>query len=73
MVVNPGLLLPRVRRLAGEHKLFTGALFAGAVLRLLAILGYPGALSARHCGRSPTCPRRRATRSSSGRCCRSTR
>jgi hypothetical protein len=33
-----------LRRLAGEHKLFTGALAAGAVLRLLAILGYPGAL-----------------------------
>jgi hypothetical protein len=38
------MLLPRVRRLAGEHRLFTGALAAGAVLRLFAILGYPGAL-----------------------------
>src|SRR5450756_2598690 len=38
------MLLPRVRRLAGEHRLFTGALAAGAVLRLLASLGYPGAL-----------------------------
>jgi hypothetical protein len=44
VVVNPGQLLPRMRRLAGEHKLFTGALAAGAVLRLFAILGYPGAL-----------------------------
>lgn len=42
--MNPGMLLPRVRRLAGEHRLFTGALAAGAVLRLLASLGYPGAL-----------------------------
>jgi hypothetical protein len=44
MGVNPGLLLPRMRRLAGENKLFTGAFAAGAVLRLFAILGYPGAL-----------------------------
>jgi hypothetical protein len=42
--VNPGLLLPRLRRLAAEHKLFTGALTAGIVLRLLAMIGYPGAL-----------------------------
>ena len=42
--MNPGLLLPRVRRLAGEHKLFTGVFAAGAALRLLAVLGYPGAL-----------------------------
>jgi 4-amino-4-deoxy-L-arabinose transferase-like glycosyltransferase len=42
--VNPRLVLPRLRRLAGEHKLFTGALAAGAVLRLLACVGYPGAL-----------------------------
>jgi hypothetical protein len=42
--VNPGLLLPRVRRLAGENRLFTAALAAGAALRLLAVLGYPGAL-----------------------------
>src|SRR6201996_7983493 len=44
MGVNPRLALARVRALAGEHKLFTGALAAGAILRLLAILGYPGAL-----------------------------
>ncbi len=42
--MNPRLVLPRLRRLAGEHKLFTGALAAGAVLRLLACVGYPGAL-----------------------------
>jgi hypothetical protein len=42
--VNPLLLLPRLRRLAGENKLFTGALAVGAFLRLLAVLGYPGAL-----------------------------
>jgi hypothetical protein len=42
--VNPRLVLPRLRRLAGEHKLFTWALAAGAVLRLLAVIGYPGAL-----------------------------
>jgi hypothetical protein len=42
--VNPRQLLPRLRRLAGEHKLFTGALAAGAFLRLLVMLGYPGAL-----------------------------
>jgi hypothetical protein len=42
--VNPRLVLPRLRRLAGEHKLFTGALAAGAVLRLLVMVGYPGAL-----------------------------
>jgi len=42
--VNPRLVLARLRRLAGEHKLFTGALAAGAVLRLLAMVGYPGAL-----------------------------
>jgi hypothetical protein len=44
MVVNPRLLLPRMRQLAGENKLFTGALAAGAFLRLLVMLGYPGAL-----------------------------
>jgi hypothetical protein len=44
MGVNPRLVLPRLRRLAGEHKLFTGALAAGAVLRLFACIGYPGAL-----------------------------
>jgi hypothetical protein len=42
--VNPRQLLPRLRHLAGENKLFTGALAAGVFLRLLAILGYPGAL-----------------------------
>ena len=42
--MNPRQLLPRLRHLAGENKLFTGALAAGAFLRLLAILGYPGAL-----------------------------
>jgi hypothetical protein len=44
MGVNPRLLLPRLRHLAGEHKLFTGALAAGALLRLIVMLGYPGAL-----------------------------
>jgi hypothetical protein len=44
MGVNPRLVLPRLRRLAGEHRLFTGALAAGALLRLLACIGYPGAL-----------------------------
>ena len=42
--MNPRLLLPRMRHLAGENKLFTGALAVGALLRLLAMLGYPGAL-----------------------------
>jgi hypothetical protein len=42
--VNPRSVLSSLRRLAGEHKLFTGALAVGAFLRLLAILGYPGAL-----------------------------
>jgi hypothetical protein len=42
--VNPRLVLPRLRRLAGEHKLFTGALAGGALLRLLAMVAYPGAL-----------------------------
>jgi hypothetical protein len=44
MGVNPRLVLPRLRRLAGENKLFTGALAAGTLLRLLACIGYPGAL-----------------------------
>jgi hypothetical protein len=44
MGVNPRLVLPRLRRLAGEHKLFTVALVVGALLRLDAMLGYPGAL-----------------------------
>ncbi len=42
--MNPRLVLARLRSLAGENKLFTGALAVGAFLRLLAILGYPGAL-----------------------------
>src|SRR5580700_8113907 len=42
--VNPRLVLTRLRRLAGEHKLFTGALALGALLRLVASIGYPGAL-----------------------------
>lgn len=42
--MNPRLVLTRLRLLAGEHKLFTGALVAGAVLRLFAAVGYPGAL-----------------------------
>jgi 4-amino-4-deoxy-L-arabinose transferase-like glycosyltransferase len=44
MGVKPRLVLARLRRLAGEHKLFTWALVAGALLRLLASVGYPGAL-----------------------------
>jgi hypothetical protein len=40
----PAPPLPRLRQLAGEHKLFSGALAVGAFLRLLAVLGYPGAL-----------------------------
>ena len=42
--MNPRLVLTRLRRLAGEHKLFTGALAVGALLRLVASIGYPGAL-----------------------------
>ena len=42
--MNPRLVLTRLRLLAGEHKLFTGALAVGAVLRLFASVGYPGAL-----------------------------
>jgi hypothetical protein len=42
--VNPRQLLARLRQLAGENKLFTGALAAGAILRLVTMLGYPGAL-----------------------------
>src|ERR1700733_8858570 len=44
MVVNPRLLLPRLRQLARENRLFSWALAAGALLRLITILGYPGAL-----------------------------
>ena len=42
--MNPRLVLTRLRRLAGEHKLFTWALAVGALLRLVASIGYPGAL-----------------------------
>ena len=42
--MNPRLVLPRLRRLAAENKLFSWALAAGLVLRLFAALGYPGAL-----------------------------
>lgn len=42
--MNPRLVPQRLRRLAGENKLFTWALAAGALLRLLVMLGYPGAL-----------------------------
>src|SRR5271154_6548836 len=44
MVVNPRLLLPRLRHLAGENTLFSWARAVGALLRLITILGYPGAL-----------------------------
>src|ERR1700679_2253811 len=44
MVVNPRLLLSRLRQLAGENRLFSWALAAGALLRLITILGYPSAL-----------------------------
>ena len=36
--------MARGRELAGQNKLFAGALGVGALLRLLAVLGYPGAL-----------------------------
>jgi hypothetical protein len=36
--------MSRLRRLAGENKLFTWALGAGALLRIVTMLGYPGAL-----------------------------
>ena len=42
--MHPRLVLVRARRLAGEHKLFTGALAVGVVLRLFTMIGYPGAL-----------------------------
>jgi hypothetical protein len=42
--VSPRLLLRRLWQLAGENKLFSWALLAGALLRLDAMLGYPGAL-----------------------------
>ena len=37
-------LPPRLRELIARHQLFAVALAAGAVLRLIAMLGYPGAL-----------------------------
>jgi hypothetical protein len=42
--VTPRLLLRRLCHLAGENKFFSWALLAGALLRLDAMLGYPGAL-----------------------------
>src|SRR6201987_2957480 len=36
--------IERVREVIRRNKLFTGALAVGAILRLLAVLGYPGAL-----------------------------
>jgi len=41
---GPRAALPWLRALAGRNKLFTWALAGGAVLRLFAVLGYPGAL-----------------------------
>ncbi|HYZ54315.1 MAG TPA: hypothetical protein VE733_12570 [Streptosporangiaceae bacterium] len=40
----PRRTVARLRALAGRNKLFAWALTAGAVLRLVAMLGYPGAL-----------------------------
>jgi hypothetical protein len=40
----PRRTVARLRALAGRNKLFAWALAAGAVLRLVAMLGYPGAL-----------------------------
>jgi hypothetical protein len=42
--VNPRLVMARLRRLAGENKLFSWALAVGALLRLVTSIGYPGAL-----------------------------
>jgi hypothetical protein len=42
--MSPRVLLRHLWRLAGENKLFSWALLAGALLRLDAMLGYPGAL-----------------------------
>jgi hypothetical protein len=42
--VNQRLLPQRLLRLVGENKLFSSALVVGALLRLDAMLGYPGAL-----------------------------
>ncbi|HLH83437.1 MAG TPA: phospholipid carrier-dependent glycosyltransferase [Trebonia sp.] len=41
---RPRRVLSRLTALAREHRLFSIALGAGAFLRLLAVLGYPGAL-----------------------------
>jgi hypothetical protein len=45
-VSSPGRVsrLARLRALALDNKLFTLVLAAGAVLRLITVLGYPGAL-----------------------------
>jgi Dolichyl-phosphate-mannose-protein mannosyltransferase len=40
----PGAVLPRVWRVIRDNRLFGAALGAGAVLRLIAMLGYPGVL-----------------------------
>ena len=40
----PIALVARIRALIARHRLFALALAAGAGLRLLAMLGYPGAL-----------------------------
>ena len=37
-------LVMRLRELVARHQLFAAALAAGVVLRLIAMLGYPGAL-----------------------------
>jgi len=42
--VSPRLLLRRLCQLTGQNKLFSWALLVGALLRLDAMLGYPGAL-----------------------------
>jgi dolichyl-phosphate-mannose-protein mannosyltransferase len=41
---SPGQMVSALRALAAENKLFSWALGAGAFLRLLTVLGYPGAL-----------------------------
>ena len=43
-VISRAPLVRRLRELAGRHPQFALALAAGAVLRLVAMLGYPGAL-----------------------------
>ena len=81
--VNPRLVLPRLRRLAGEHKLFTGALAAGAAAAAARDARLPGRAVVRR--GFLRLPRRRAApaaepvqvdrvlASSCGCCCRSTR